>query len=332
VPALVVDHVTRTFRAAERGRGLAGALRDLVRPSGPPRVAVDDLSFAIEAGEAVALIGPNGAGKSTTVKLLTGILAPTRGSIRAMGLDPFRDRARHVRGIGVVFGQRTQLWWDLAVIEALDLLAAMFDVPAPAYRARLDHFDAVLGIGPLLRTPVRQLSLGERMRCELAAALLHEPRFLFLDEPTIGLDVAVKLRLRAFLAELRDAGRTTLVLTTHDLDDVRALCPRVLLIAGGKLVHDGPMDALVHRLGGERTVRVRFRTPITDEALAARLGDLALGRAPSREGPDLVRLPLGDADAADVLRALLSARDVQDVRVEDPSPEQLVARFYEGPS
>jgi ABC-2 type transport system ATP-binding protein len=333
VPALTVDRVTRTFRAAERGRGLAGALRDLIRPLGPPRVAVDALSFSMEEGEAVALIGPNGAGKSTTVKLLTGILAPTAGQIRACGLDPFRDRARHVRQIGVVFGQRTQLWWDLAVIEALDLLAAMFDVPANVYRARLAHFDAVLGIGPLLQTPVRQLSLGERMRCELAAALLHEPRLLFLDEPTIGLDVAVKLRLRAFLAELRDAGKTTIVLTTHDLDDVRALCPRVLLVTGGRLVHDGPMDALVASLGGQRSVRVRLRTPLSEPERAALVDRLPVpvGRSEARDAFTL-DIPLGDADAPAVLRTLLAMSTVADVRVEDPSVEQLVARFYESGS
>jgi ABC-2 type transport system ATP-binding protein len=300
-PVIVAEGLTRTFRVLDRSRGLGGALRDLFRTDRREAVAVAGVDFRVAPGEAVALIGPNGAGKSTTVKMLTGILKPTAGRVRVGGLDPWADRARHVRQIGVVFGQRTQLWWDLAVIEAMDLLAAMFDVPPAVAKARIDRFDALLGIGPLLRTPVRQLSLGERMRCELAAALLHEPPVLFLDEPTIGLDVAVKLRLRAFLADLRDAGKTTILLTTHDLADVAALCPRVLLLARGRLLHDGSMDALVARLGGQRTLVLHHR-------------DGTVVRRPF-EGPDQVRASLAD--------------DVTDLRVEEPSVDELVARFYE---
>ncbi len=324
---LVASGLTRTFRTFDRSRGLVGALRDLVRTDHREHVAVAGIDFRVDAGETVALIGPNGAGKSTTVKMLTGILKPTAGSIRANGLDPWAERPRHVRQLGVVFGQRTQLWWDLAVIEAFDLLAAMFEVPAADYHARLAHFDDVLGVGPLLRTPVRQLSLGERMRCELAAALLHAPRFLLLDEPTIGLDVAVKLRLRAFLTELRDRGDTTLLLTTHDLADVTALCPRVLLLADGKLLHDGPIDALTARLGGRRSLVVQLRAPVSDadaDALARGLP------APEREGPDTLRFPLPPGTAApDVVRVLLDRADVADLRLVDPPLDELVAGFYE---
>jgi ABC-2 type transport system ATP-binding protein len=319
--------LTRTFRAFDRSRGLGGALRDLFRSGQREHVAVAGLDFTIGEGETVALIGPNGAGKSTTVKMLTGILKPTRGTIRVAGLDPWADRTRHVRQLGVVFGQRTQLWWDLAVIEAFDLLAAMFGVPRAAYEARLAHFDAVLGIGPLLRTPVRQLSLGERMRCELAAALLHGPRVLLLDEPTIGLDVAVKLRLRAFLGELRDEGKTTIVLTTHDLADVAALCPRVLLLSDGKLLHDGPIDALTARLGGRRSLRVQLRSTASDPDLAA----LGRGLPPlAREGPDSFRIAFEDGTSApELVRSVLARADVADLRLVDPSMDELVAGFYE---
>ncbi len=323
---LVAVGLSRSFRTFDRRRGVLGALRDLVRLDAPERAAVAGLDFGIAAGETVALIGPNGAGKSTTVKMMTGILAPSAGTIRANGLDPWTDRARHVRQIGVVFGQRTQLWWDLAVIEAFDLLAAMFEVPEGTYRARLAHFDTVLGVGPLLRTPVRQLSLGERMRCELAAALLHQPRYLFLDEPTIGLDVAVKLRLRAFLVELRDAGDTTICLTTHDLDDVAALCPRVLLLSEGRLLHDGPIEDLVARLGGRRSVVVQLRTFVADIDAAA-LGQ----RLPAweRVSADTLRFPVVDTTAPAIMRALLDRADVADLRVEEPSIEELIARYYE---
>ncbi len=322
---IAAHDLVRTFPLQERSRGLGGALHDLVRPPQGERRAVDGVSFHVAPGEAIALIGPNGAGKSTTVKLLCGVLHPTSGQLTVGGRVPWDDRAAHARRLGVVFGQRTQLWWDLAVIEAFDLLAAMYGVPAGVAKTRLDHFDAVLGIGPLLRTPVRQLSLGERMRCELAAALLHAPPLLILDEPTIGLDVAVKLRLRTFLAELRDAGDTTIVLTTHDLGDVRALCPRVLLLAGGRLLHDGPLDELAARLGGRHIVRVSLRDTPTAAQLAA-LPTAELG------GPNELAVAVGpDERVADVVRALLAELDVVDLRIEDPPIEGLVARYYETP-
>ncbi len=315
MPLIEARHLVRRFKRETPARGFLGALTDLVRFHSEEREAVRGISFDIAAGEAVALLGPNGAGKSTTIKMLTGILKPSSGQLRIAGRDPWREREAHVRGIGVVFGQRTQLWWDLSVIEGYDLLAAMFDVSDADYRQRLERFDHVLGIGPLLRTPVRALSLGERMRCELAAALLHAPALLILDEPTIGLDVAVKLRLRAFLGELSAEGRTTLLLTTHDLGDVAALCPRVMVLGDGKLLHDGSMADLLGTLGGQRVLRVRLRAPapppvgaITDEAG--------------------FHLPF-TGDAAELIRSILSSFDVEDLRVDDPSPEEWIARFYE---
>lgn len=309
--------LVRSFRREKPSRGLLGALTDLVRSTSEEREAVSGVSFDIAQGESVALLGPNGAGKSTTIKMLTGILRPSSGRLAVAGLDPWRDRQRHVRNIGVVFGQRTQLWWDLAVIEGYDLLAAMFDVSPADYRRRLAKFDDVLGIGPLLRTPVRALSLGERMRCELAAALLHKPGILVLDEPTIGLDVAVKLRLRAFLTELRNEGDTTLLLTTHDLGDVTALCPRVMVLAQGRLLHDGSMASLLGTLGGQRVLRVRLRTPAAPPA----------GAKADADGFHLAF----SGDAAEPIRDVLARFDVEDLRVDDPSPEEWVAKFYEGP-
>jgi ABC-2 type transport system ATP-binding protein len=326
-PFIEALNLVRRFKRETPARGFLGALTDLVRVGSEEREVVRDVSFGIQAGESVALLGPNGAGKSTTIKMLTGILKPNSGTLRVAGLDPWKDRQRHVRNIGVVFGQRTQLWWDLAVIEGYDLLSAMFDVPDALYRRRLECFDAVLGIGPLLRTPVRALSLGERMRCELAAALLHAPSVLILDEPTIGLDVAVKLRLRAFLTTLRDdtrgellgrEGGTTLLLTTHDLGDVAALCPRVMVLAQGQLLHDGSMADLLARLGGQRVLHVTLRTP----------ADPPEGAVPE---PDGFRLAF-TGDAAEPIRTVLAGYDVADLRVDDPSPEEWIARFYEAPA
>lgn len=321
---IIAEGLGRSFVVRESGRGLGGALAELFRPARGLKTALEDVSFRIEPGEAVALIGPNGAGKSTTVKLLTGILTPSAGKVRVNGRDPWAERSAHVRELGVVFGQRTQLWWDLAVQEAYDLLAAMYEVSPADYRSRLARFDEVLGIGPLLRTPLRQLSLGERMRCELAGALLHAPPLLILDEPTVGLDVAVKLRLRAFLAALRDEGRTTILLTTHDLEDVRALCPRVLLLAEGRLLHDGALEALASRLGGRRRVRATLREPFADEVLGAFEGAV-------REGECVLAVPLPEGQAAaELVRALVTRLDVLDLHIEEPAIEALVARYYEG--
>lgn len=320
---IVAQNLSRSFVLSDRTRGLAGALRDLVRRDGTVANAVNDVSFSIERGEAVALLGPNGAGKSTTVKMLCGILKPTGGTLRIRGRNPWAERTEHVRGLGVVFGQRTQLWWDLAVIEAFDLVAAMFGVSEVDYRARLRRMDELLGVGAFLRTPVRQLSLGERMRCELAAALLHAPALLILDEPTIGLDVAVKLRLRAFLAQLRDEGQTTIILTTHDLGDVAALCPRVLLLSGGKLLHDGSMAGLVRTLGGQRRVRVTLGAGGLPVELADFPGLISLSSSQVA-----VPVPPNTPDA-DILRKILALPGVADVVVEDDPLEALIARSYQ---
>ncbi len=301
---------------------MLGALRDLFALETEERVAVDALDLSISGGELVALIGPNGAGKSTTVKMLTGILAPTAGDLSVLGRDPHSARKAHVREIGVVFGQRTQLWWDLAVVEAYTLLASIFEVPRPVYDQRLRRLDELLGLGPLLRTPVRELSLGQRMRCELAAALLHGPKILFLDEPTIGLDVAVKHRVRDFVRTLSQEG-TTVLLTTHDLSDVEALCRRIVLLDRGRVLFDGTPDALKERLGGRRQIVV----------------DVASGTPPLSWG-DGVDATLRDGQLVlsfgaeqrltDLMARVLERVEVQDLAVREPSIETLVAAFYEG--
>ena len=204
--------------------------------------AVDSVNFSIERGEMVGYIGPNGAGKSTSIKMLTGILVPSSGEIRVNGFVPFRQRRQYVKTIGVVFGQRTQLWWDIAVVESFKLLRRIYDVPQRDFDARMERFDEILGIRDYLHTPVRKLSLGERMRCDLAAALLHNPPLLFLDEPTIGLDVVAKDHIRQFLRAINREFQTTVLLTTHDLDDIEELCRRIMIIDHGKVLYDGPLS------------------------------------------------------------------------------------------
>ncbi|MFT4975420.1 MAG: ABC-2 type transport system ATP-binding protein [Myxococcota bacterium] len=328
-PLVSARGLRRTFRTFQRRPGLVGALRDLFALGGTDRVALQGLDLDIFPGERVALIGPNGAGKSTTVKLLCGILSPTSGELLVSGRRPHRERQAHVRDIGVVFGQRTQLWWDLAVIEAFDLLAAVFLIPPADYRARLERFDTVLGIGELLGQPVRELSLGQRMRCDIAAALLHQPPLLLLDEPTIGLDVSVKLRIRDFIREINAEQGTTVVLTTHDLSDVEAVCDRVLLIDRGQLLFDGTVPALKAQLGGRRRLVVDLPSPISPEAQAALVSNLP-AEASWHEGRQLaLSFSAADVRAAALIQVLLERTEIEDLSVEEPSIDEVVARFYD---
>jgi ABC-2 type transport system ATP-binding protein len=312
-PIIDVDELRRTF-VVRRRRGRLRRERHEVR-------AVDGVSFGIEAGEAVGYIGPNGAGKSTTVKMLTGILVPTGGRLRVSGLDPSARRTELARHIGVVFGQRTGLWWDLPLRDSYELLGRIYRVPRRTYEANLERFVDLLDLGDLLEQPVRQLSLGQRMRGDIAAALLHDPTILYLDEPTIGLDVVSKAKLRQFLRELNDERRTTILLTTHDLVDIEQVCRRVMVIDHGHLVFDGGFDAL-HREGGAR------RTVVVD--LAAPADPLVV------PGADVTRidgarqwlsLPAG-ASTAPVVAALGTRDDLVDLSIQEPAIEDVITALY----
>ncbi|MFF7228683.1 ATP-binding cassette domain-containing protein, partial [Streptomyces sioyaensis] len=243
-----VDGVEKVF-SVRRKAGRLRRVREEVR-------AVDGISFRVSRGEMVGYIGPNGAGKSTTIKMLTGILVPSGGRLRVAGLDPARERTRLARRIGVVFGQRTTLWWDLPLKDSYELVRRMYRVPDAVYRANLERCVELLDLAPLLAVPVRQLSLGQRMRGDIAAALLPDPEVLYLDEPTIGLDVISKAKVRAFLHEVNAERGTTVLLTTHDLTDIEQLCCRVMVIDHGRLVYDGGLDGLRTAGGGERTLVV----------------------------------------------------------------------------
>ncbi len=288
-------------------------------------VAVDDLGLRIEPGEAVGYIGANGAGKSTTIKMLTGILVPTRGTVTTCGLRPVIDRRRLAREVGVVFGQRTQLWWDLPVRESLRILAAIHSLGAAAERERTDELVDRLELAEFLGTPVRQLSLGQRMRAEVAAALLHSPRLVILDEPTIGLDVLSKQRLREFLVTERRVHGTTLLLTTHDMGDVERLCDRILLVDRGSLVFDGTLQGLSRTVGAERVLVVDLAEPTAD------LADVPDTRHLGSEGSGLRQRLAFDPDvttAARVLAALTGRAEVVDLAVDEPDVEEIVRRVY----
>ena len=244
-----VSHLRKTFRVARRGAGFSQAVKALFRREYEEIHALDDLSFTIRDREMVGYIGPNGAGKSSTIKVLSGILTPDSGQCLVNGRTPWKDRVAHVKEIGVVFGQRTQLWWDVPVADSFELLKEIYTVPAAIYRENLEELTQLLDLGDLLRTPARQLSLGQRMRCEIAASLLHSPKILFLDEPTIGLDAVSKLAVRDFILRLNRERGTTVLLTTHDMQDIEALASRVLLIGRGKILLDGTLEDI--RQGGE---------------------------------------------------------------------------------
>ncbi len=324
MPQIVVEDLVKAYRIAERQPGLWGAVRGLARRKYRTVRALDGISFSIEAGELVGYIGPNGAGKSTTVKTLAGIIVPDAGRCEVRGRVPWKQRLAHVAELGVVFGQRTQLWWDLPVIESFELLRDIYRVPQPSYERARDELIAALELEALLDVPVRQLSLGMRMRCDLAAALLHAPQILFLDEPTIGLDAVSKLAVRDFVKRLSRERGVTIVLTTHDMDDIESLCTRVMVIGAGKILSDGPLGELRARVTRERWLTVDLDdagAAWTDEPEATVIrregGRVCLAFDPQRIPP------------AELIRRVTSRHAIRDLFVENPPIELVIARLYE---
>ncbi|AYN43810.1 ATP-binding cassette domain-containing protein [Streptomyces dangxiongensis] len=283
--------------------------------------AVDSISFTVARGEMVGYIGPNGAGKSTTIKMLTGILTPSAGRLRVAGIDPARERVRLAHRIGVVFGQRTTLWWDLPLADSYRLAHRMYRIPDARYRQNLDRLVELLDLGALLDVPVRQLSLGQRMRGDIAAALLHDPEVLYLDEPTIGLDVVSKARVREFLREVNAERGTTVLLTTHDLQDIEQLCSRVMVIDHGRLVHDGSLAGLHEAGESERTLVVDLERELPPVEVAS-------ARVVRVEGPrQWLAFPAGRS-AAPLVADLAARYPLVDLSVREPDIEAVIARMY----
>jgi ABC-2 type transport system ATP-binding protein len=287
--------------------------------------AVEDVTLTVARGEAVGFLGPNGAGKSTTIKMLTGVLVPTSGRARVCGLDPVRERRELARRIGVVFGQRSQLWWDLPLVESFDLHGAIHRVPAARYRERLDECVELLDMGGFLRTPVRQLSLGQRMRGEVTAALLHSPELLVLDEPTIGLDLTSKERLRSFLSEVNARGDVTLLLTTHDLPDVERLCRRVVVIDQGRVLVDDELAVLRQRFPGHRALVVELMAPAPPLLGLTGVVDVTVEAQGLRQR---LEFSPGATTAAELIAAVAQHVELRDVSVFEPSIEDLVRTIY----
>ena len=327
MPAIRVQNLQKDFRSFRRREGLVGALGDLFHRRYQTIQAVQGVDFEIEPGERVGYIGPNGAGKSTTVKMLTGILTPTAGSIESLGLSPHRDRAEYVRQIGVVFGQRTQLWWDLAVIESFRLLGKMFRLTRQELEQRLGRLREILELDEFLHTPVRKISLGQRMRADLAASLLHGPRLLFLDEPTIGLDLMAKDAIRSFLREINEAFKTTILLTTHDLRDIEALAERVMVIDHGRLIFDGGLESLRDSAGDETIAEIDFVEPPSPdqlEAIASGVRWQALSAVRYQ-----ARWPRSRLSSAEFLAQCVQRHKIADISLPEPSIEEVIRQIYQ---
>jgi ABC-2 type transport system ATP-binding protein len=322
-PIISVHKLTKHFKVAHHRRGALGTLRNLVSHDYRLVKAVDGINFEIGAGELVGYLGPNGAGKSTTLKMLTGLLVPTSGELLVNGYLPWRERQAYVGKIGAVFGQRTTLWWDLPVIESLDMLQHIYHIPPARYMTNLDEFRKLLELDAFLNTPVRSLSLGQRMRADLCAALLHNPPLLFLDEPTIGLDVVAKERIRQFILNINQQRGTTVILTTHDLADVEKLCERVMIIDKGRLLFDGQLDNLRQRFGGLRRLTVDFSEEYAEV-------DVDGAQVAARDGSRVTYTFERNQISASELISQISARyRIRDLEVREPGIEETVRRIYE---
>lgn len=319
---IILDHVVKEYIVAKKKKGMLGALVNLFHSEKIRVEAVKDISCTIEKGEIVGYIGPNGAGKSTTIKMMSGIMHPTSGSILVNGMSPQKNRKEVVKNLGVVFGQRTQLYWDLRLGETFELLKRIYRLPEEQYQRTLEELKAVLGLVPFMDIPVRQLSLGQRMRGELAAAMLHEPEILFLDEPTIGLDIDAKQAIRDFILEMNRKKKTTVILTSHDLDDVVKLCTRLIVINKGVIVEDGPIDEIISRMATYRMLILEVAEPVQyvscDQVEVMKI-----------EGRKIwCKFDHHAHTAAEMIHALGKEMKIVDLSVREPDVEDAISNIY----
>lgn len=321
------ENLSKTYRSFKRREGVVGSFKDLFHRDYRDLKAVDSINFEVNEGELLGYIGPNGAGKSTSIKMLTGILKSTSGRIEVLGYHPFKDRKAYTQEIGVVFGQRTQLWWDIAVIESFSLLAKIYKVPNDEYKRKLEVLTGILDLSEVLNQPVRKLSLGQRMRCDLAASLLHSPKLLFLDEPTIGLDAVAKDSIRTFLKKINKEFKTTIILTTHDLHEIEELCERIVVLDKGKILYDGELNYLKNLSGLSRKLIVDFPGEAPVGELEQRFKNKVSFRLESDRRVEASFLPQ-EITSVEVIRELMSGHAVSDLSIINPSIEEVIMKIY----
>ena len=328
-----VNNLRKEFKSLNRKEGLLGAIKDLFSTDYSTVVAVDDVSMEIESGEIVGFAGPNGAGKSTTIKMLTGVLEPNEGTVQVNGFVPFKERKKYMQSVGVVFGQRTQLWWEIPVIESFKLLKEIYKIPQKEFEENLKIFDDLVGLSELYNKPVRQMSLGQRMLCDIAASFLHNPKIIFLDEPTIGLDIAVKSKIRKIIKDLNQLKGTTILLTTHDVGDMEELCKRIILIDKGLIIYDGEREAFNKLFGSYRTLKIST-DPETIESIAESLKakypneEIAKIKFDDKGWIDVV-IDQEKLQLTEVLSTVMNDYPVKDIEIQEIEMEAVIQKIYE---
>lgn len=328
-----VKNVSKEFKKIIKEPGLKGSVKSLFHKKQEIVKAVDDISFTVEKGEILGFIGPNGAGKSTAIKMLTGILTPTSGEIMINGQIPYKNRKKYVKEIGVVFGQRTQLWWDLPLSETFTVLKEIYQIEDKAFKNRMDFLNQVLELESFIKSPVRTLSLGQRMRADIAASMIHNPKVLFLDEPTIGLDVVVKDNIRKAIAEINQNEKTTIILTTHDISDIELLCKRIVMIDKGKKVYDGALDKMKEKYGKMREIHINLKSTedMNKLAFAEKFDLLEDDLEVKLEGKKaIIKFNSSKAQVSDMLSYILATITVKDIAVSEADIEEIIRRLYKG--
>ena len=321
---ITVKNLNKTFKVYERKSGLKEAFKSLIRRKVKIVKAVDDISFDIKKGEIVGYIGPNGAGKSTTIKMLCGILKPDSGEIKVAGFNPFKDRVKYVKNIGVVFGQKSQLWWDIPVMDSFELLRDIYKIEKSEFKKNLDELIELLQLEKFLHTPVRQLSLGERMRCEICASLLHNPKILFLDEPTIGLDAVSKVRVRKFIKEINKKRKCTIILTSHDMQDIESLTNRLIVIGHGKKLYDGTLSGIKHKFSSTKKLEILYNNLIkTPEVEFTKV----LKKEP---GKVLLEVDMNNQTISNIVKVYSDYCEIKDINVYNKTIDEIIYELYKG--
>ncbi len=324
MPLIEVKNLVKDYKLNVRKKGLMGSIQSLLVPEYKMKRAVDNISFSIEKGETVGFIGPNGAGKSTTVKMLTGILVPTSGSISIGGLSPHKDRKKNAMRLGVVFGQRSQLWWDLPVIDTFELLKYIYKIPEKTYKNNLSLFNELLEINQFMTQPVRQLSLGQKMRADIAAAMLHDPEIIFFDEPTIGLDVIAKEKVREFIRFINKEKGTTMLFTTHDMQDIEKTCQRMIIIDQGTTIYDGTVEHIKDSFGTSRTLVVEFSETVENIDIKG------VEVVEEKERKKWLRFQKDEVQISNLIYELTQKYGIVDLTVQEPEIEGIIREIYQG--